>query len=296
MTMHDMWLLTGHCAYSIDCERWEFGCGDCPDLDLYPAVKRDATRENWQRKIEILNRSKPHIVAPSHWVIRRAETVLTKAASYHVIPNGVNLNYFRPGDKLAARIALGLPRDGKIVLFVGSHAKRSRYKDYATIEKAFSEIAEKAATERITFVTVGDGSEAARRVGDCIMKQYPFVHSAEDMARFYQAADVFVHAANAETFGMVIVEAMATGLPVVATAVGGIPELVEHGKTGFLTQKGDATEMAARVLQLIRDETLPLAFSEASVRRAGKHYDLATSVTAHLSLYEEILNGPHATM
>jgi hypothetical protein len=54
LTLHDAWLLSGHCAHSFDCQRWKTGCGECPDLDVYPASPRDATACNWRRKREIL--------------------------------------------------------------------------------------------------------------------------------------------------------------------------------------------------------------------------------------------------
>src|SRR5574341_819554 len=53
LTLHDAWLLSGHCAHSFDCERWKSGCGLCPDLTIYPAVRRDSTAYNWERKRDI---------------------------------------------------------------------------------------------------------------------------------------------------------------------------------------------------------------------------------------------------
>src|SRR5262249_25040689 len=58
LTLHDTWLLSGHCAYSLDCERWKTGCGQCPDLTIYPAVRRDMTDYNWRRKRELYARSR----------------------------------------------------------------------------------------------------------------------------------------------------------------------------------------------------------------------------------------------
>ena len=61
ITMHDAWLLSGHCVHSLSCERWETGCGSCPDLTLYPAVRRDATAHNWQRKRRIYSGSRLYV-------------------------------------------------------------------------------------------------------------------------------------------------------------------------------------------------------------------------------------------
>src|SRR5207249_2562667 len=69
LTLHDAWLLSGHCAHSLDCERWLGGCGACPDLSLYPAVKRDATAQNWQQKRRIYADARLHVATPSRWLM-----------------------------------------------------------------------------------------------------------------------------------------------------------------------------------------------------------------------------------
>src|SRR5215510_6516066 len=73
VTLHDAWLLTGHCAHSFDCERWKSGCGQCPDLDIYPAIARDGTAHNWRRKREIYRNSRLYVGTPSRWLMQRVE-------------------------------------------------------------------------------------------------------------------------------------------------------------------------------------------------------------------------------
>ena len=98
-TMHDEWLYTGHCGYSIDGERWLTGCGSCPHLDTFPALKVDGTASNWKRKAAVYTQAKLHVVAPSAWLLQRAErSMLAPAiASARVIPNGIDLELFAPG-------------------------------------------------------------------------------------------------------------------------------------------------------------------------------------------------------
>src|SRR5262249_17776060 len=69
LTLHDAWLLSGHCAHSFGCERWEIGCGQCPDLTIYPAVPRDATATNWTVKERIFTASRLHVATPSNWLM-----------------------------------------------------------------------------------------------------------------------------------------------------------------------------------------------------------------------------------
>lgn len=69
LNLHDAWPLSGHCAHSFECERWRTGCGQCPDLTIYPAIPRDATAENWRRKRDIYAQSRLYITTPSRWLM-----------------------------------------------------------------------------------------------------------------------------------------------------------------------------------------------------------------------------------
>jgi glycosyltransferase involved in cell wall biosynthesis len=107
LTAHDPWLLTGHCAHPLGCPRWRVGCGHCPDLDIYPGVRRDATHANWERKQRIYAASRLHLATPSRWLMAMFDEARFPAIEKRVIPNGVASDVFAPGDRLAARRRLG---------------------------------------------------------------------------------------------------------------------------------------------------------------------------------------------
>jgi glycosyltransferase involved in cell wall biosynthesis len=96
----------------------------------------------------------------------------------------------------------------------------------------------------------------AERIGAAEVRFIPYQANQESVARYYEAADLYVHAAPADTFPNTILEALACGTPVVATAVGGIPEQVEDGQTGFLVPVGNARALAERLTQLLSDHQL----------------------------------------
>ena len=73
LTLHDAWLLSGHCAHSFGCDRWKNGCGACPDLSIPPAIAKDGTAANWKRKRRIFERSQLYVVTPSQWMMDRAQ-------------------------------------------------------------------------------------------------------------------------------------------------------------------------------------------------------------------------------
>jgi len=108
LTLHDAWLLTGHCAHSFECERWKSGCGRCPDLTLYPAIKRDATAYNWRRKRNIFSKSRLFVATPSKWLMDKVEQSMLRHAivDARVISNGVDLSVFHPADRCLSRFNL----------------------------------------------------------------------------------------------------------------------------------------------------------------------------------------------
>ena len=116
-TLHDMQALTGHCAASLECERWlpQTACGDCPRLDHYPRLWRDATRRLWQDKRILYAHSSLHLVTPSVWLQRLTEKSLLQDLPLTCIPNGVDTAIYRPQDKTEARRRLGLPQGALLV-------------------------------------------------------------------------------------------------------------------------------------------------------------------------------------
>ena len=247
LTLHDAWLLAGHCAHSFDCERWKIGCGNCPDLSIYPAIRRDATAYNWQRKAEIYRKSRLHVVTPCRWLMDKVDQSMLKPAvvASKVIPNGVNLKVFHPADRAEARQALGLPHDATILLFAANGIRKNIWKDYLTLQSALAEIAKTGA--KVLCVALGE-TASPKRIGNVEIRFVPYQKDPRKVARYYQAADLYLHPTRADTFPTTVLEALACGIPVVASAVGGIPEQVVEGQTGFLVPVGDARAMAERVV------------------------------------------------
>src|SRR5437870_3463816 len=116
--LSDMWGLTGHVAYSYDCDRWRHGCGSCPYLDEYPALRRDRTALLWRWKRRVYAWSRVTLVAPSSWIERVAgESPLLGRFPVRRIPNGTDLETFRPRDRRAAKRDLGLDPERPLLLF-----------------------------------------------------------------------------------------------------------------------------------------------------------------------------------
>ena len=283
VNLRDAWLLSGHCAHSLGCDRWKTECGNCPSLSTYPSITRDATAYNWRRKRDIYARSHLYVTTTSRWLMDQVNASMLKGIKYRVIPNAINLNVFCPGDRMAARNSLNLPLNARIVLLIA----HNMFKDLATMEAALALIRTPVKAEDLIFVCLGRNGED-RPLGQGYIRYLGIERDPRRMALFYQASDLYIHAAKAEAFGKAIIEAMACGTPVVATAVGGIPEQIDDDKTGFLADHSDAKHMGELVQRLLGDDELRERVSQAAISYARQQFDLSRQVDAFLDWYADV--------
>ena len=290
LTLHDAWLLSGHCAHSFECERWKTGCGDCPDLTIYPSIRRDATAYNWKRKRDIYTKSRLYIATPSQWLMNKVQQSILAPAIIEakVIPNGIDLNIFHPQNKVEIRKELGLPQKAKILLFIANSIQQNIWKDYKTLRSAVSKVVKFFNQNIILFIALGE-TASTEQFSHSKIQFIPYQQDPTIVARYYQAADVYIHAACTDTFPTTVLEALACGKPVVATAVGGIPEQIRDGITGFLTPPGDANAMAQRIIQLLDNDELRLKMGEQAVEDAKRKFDLENQAKEYLEWYRKII-------
>lgn len=305
LTLHDAWLLAGHCAHSFDCTRWRTGCGQCPDLSIYQAIAADASAGNWRRKRDIYARCRLAVVTPSRWLMDKVQASMLAPAMglARVIPNGVDLAALGPGDRAVARRELGIDPGAAVLVFVAGGMEKNIWKDYATIRRAVEAVAEGLDGRPVTCLALGARQDGEERLGRARVLRLAHVPSMDYMRRAYQAGDIYLHAARADTFPNVVLEALACGLPVVATAVGGIPEQVRglecpgsqpgfpaHGPDaadGVLTPPGDHAALAKAVLHLLGDRALLERLGQNAAANARRLYNLEGQVDAYLDFYAE---------
>ena len=257
ISLHDAWLLSGHCAHSFDCGRWESGCGCCPALWIYPAVPRDETAFNWARKREIFAQSALFVGVPCSWMADRVQRSMLAPSvrALKVIPYGVDLDFFRAEDKATARATLGLDSTRLVMLTTATSLRSQTWRDSAAFRGALERIGAEAAGAQ--WIALGE-SGPDEQVGQATVRHVAFEPDEHRLVQWYQAADAYVHPARADTFPLMILEALACGTPVIASAIGGIPEqivvagtndadgaVMDPGQaTGVLAVPGDAQSLA----------------------------------------------------
>jgi N-acetyl-alpha-D-glucosaminyl L-malate synthase BshA len=143
-----------------------------------------------------------------------------------------------------------------------------------------------------TLVLVGDGPDrdaTEHQVDELgLRKDVRFLGKVEDVGDVLRGADLFLLPSATESFGLAALEAMACGVPVIASAAGGIPDVVEDGKTGFLAPPGDVTTMAQRALGVLEDPALHERLKRNAAARALE-FSADRIVPRYEKLYEEVL-------
>jgi len=290
LSLHDAWLLSGHCAHSINCERWMTGCGHCPDLCIYAPVKRDATAYNWRRKKRIYANSRFYVATPCEWLMKKVERSMLYPAALEtrVIPYGVDLTVFKPRAKREARAVLNIAQDKAVVLVRAKALKPNNYWfDYQVVKTALEVILQQTQIP-VTIIALGD-NHPAEQVGQSELRYIPHLENHHELAQYYQAADTYLHISRADTFPLAVLEALACGTPVIATQVGGIPEQILDGKTGFLAPAGDPESVVNRTLRVLWDRELRNQMGRNAANDARKRFDLERYIDQYLAWYQEML-------
>ncbi len=208
-----------------------------------------------------------------------------------VVLQGIEVEHVRAqrAGRAAVRAELGLDPDA---LVVGTVANLRAQKAYPDLLAAALEVVERLPDVR--FITVGQGPleaevralHARLALGDRLL----LLGHRPDAVRVMAACDVFVLASRYEGLGVAVMEALALGLPVVATAVGGVPEVVEHGREGLLIPPARPRELAAALVELLTDAERRQCMAEAAARR-GAELSIDAAVRRTEAVYHELALG-----
>jgi N-acetyl-alpha-D-glucosaminyl L-malate synthase BshA len=202
-----------------------------------------------------------------------------------VIPNFVSTADYHPPPDDSYRRALA-PKDHRVLVHVSNFRAVKRVQDvvrvFAVVRKALP----------ATLVLVGDGPDrdAAEHEADSLKlgKDVRFLGKVENVGDVLRGADLFLLPSATESFGLAALEAMACGVPVIATAAGGLPDVVQDGETGFLAPVGDVAEMSERALRILRDQAMLDRMRHNAATRALE-FAADRIVPRYEQLYHEVL-------
>lgn len=290
-TLRDMWAFTGGCHYTAGCDRYVSGCGACPQLRS--AQADDISSATVTRKHRAWQGLDITVVPISAWMAARARaSQLLRATPATVIPNGIDTSVFRPAEKRQARMDMGLPEEGRYILFSALNALQDTRKGFWHLAEALERFAGGGAPAPKLLIAGGMPEGEAPE----LPVETHFVGRVDDddrLAALYAAADVVAAPSLQEAFGKVHAEAMACGTPVVAFDSGGPSEIVVHRETGYLAEAFDVDDLARGLSWCLERTAVSPALGEAARERAERLYDIGVVARDYIDLYDEILEGSH---
>jgi glycosyltransferase involved in cell wall biosynthesis len=287
-TMHDPWMATGHCVYPCDCHRWLSGCGECPDLERPFAMARDRTARMWRTKKAVMDRARVTLVVASRFMeeLVAASPILGRFPR-RLIPFGVSSEVFNPTGRDQARSALGIPPEARVLAF--------RYRGIDDPHKGGRTLVEalrRLRPVRPTWLLVIEGGDGLEPLEEDFRRiDMGWVDDAETLAGALRAADLFLMPSTAEAFGVMAVEAMACGTPVIVSEGTALPEIVRPPEAGLAVPPDRPDELALAIGRLLADEQARHEMSENALRIVQEDYTEERYVDRHIELYETLCDG-----
>lgn len=288
-TLHDMWPFTGGCHYSGECDRYTASCGSCPLLGS--SKSWDLSRWVWQRKAKAWKNLNLTIVSPSYWLAKCASSsYLFKDLPIKVIPYGIDTKKYRPINRKVARELLRLPQDKQLVLFGSMKATKDKRKGFQLLQPVLQKLSQSGWQDKLELVVFG----ASRSDGlpDFGLPSHYVGELNDDLslATLYSAADVFVLPSVQDNLPNTIMEAIACGTPCVAFNIGGMPDMIEHQKNGYLAQPFKTGDLAQGIAWVLEKEERYQKLSYRAREKAEQEFALQIQAGRYLSLFKEIMD------
>lgn len=284
-TLHDMWAITPHCAHAYDGELRD-GFYSCRSLKDYPATIWNNDSYLSKRKRAVYEASNFTIVVPSQWLYNKVKKSALGKKDIRLIHNGVDTNIFYRTDKRAARAELNLPLDKKIILFISNGGLANTFKGGDHIKKLIELYKD---NHDMNFVCVGGDIDTEENCSQVIYRKK--ISNQEVVAHYMNASDALLFPSAAENFPLVLLEAMACGLPIVTFNVGGTAEAVQNLRNGFVTQESTTEELQRGLEYVIRlDTDTREQMAQNSIADIKENFSLERMVEKYILLYNELAN------
>lgn len=217
---------------------------------------------------------------------RVAESPILQHLPRTLIPFGLDPGVFNVGDQVAARVALGIPADARVAAV--RWTPHNILKGTRFVEEALQRIPEGIVSHVLCIESDGTGLETLQRRFNVI--PMPWLQGGPEMARVMRAADVFLMPSIGETFGMMAIEAMACGTPVVVFEGTALPNVVGAPHAGIAVPQGDTEALAVAITRLMTQPDIRRGMIENGLALVARDYTEATYLSRHLSLYEALID------
>jgi glycosyltransferase involved in cell wall biosynthesis len=286
-TIHDPWLMTGHCVYPYSCERWKDGCGECPDLKTFMSMRFDNTRSMFDNKKNILEKSRVDIVVASKFMLDMAQkSPILSSHRIHYIPFGVDLSIFKHMDSICLRNKYNIGLNNLVISFRQTDYE---YKGLIYIKEALRKIILDEYSAPITLISVNQKGLLEEFKDKFQIIDLGIVTDEAVMAEFYNCSDMFLMPSTAEAFGMMAIEAMACGIPVIVFEGTSLPEVIFSPAGGISVPMMDSGALYAAIDRMLKNPIERNAIGDEAYRLSRIHYNFNDHAEKILALYEDVI-------
>ena len=285
-SLHDMWLFTGGCHYSEECNGYEKNCGNCKILSS--DKEKDLSRKIFKRKQKIFSQKENMtIVGLSKWLYKCSKSSTLLQDKRHInLPNPIDTTTFKPVDKEKSRELWSLPKDKKLVLFGAMNAAGDPRKGF----KELSEALNKLNGENIELVVFG--SSKPQNPPKFKFNTHYLGHLNDDVSlvTLYGAVDIMIVPSLQENLSNTILESLACATPVVGFDIGGNSDMIQHKINGYLAKPFDTTDLKDGI-EWILDYDSYGELCKNGRDKVLKEFDSEIVASQYIELYEEIIHG-----
>lgn len=283
-TLHDMNPFTGGCHYSGNCNKFRERCGACPQLGSN--IEGDLSRRIWDLKYDAFKNVDIEIVTPSQWLADCvSRSSLFNKFHVRVIPNGLPLDKFKPNPKAEIREVLKIPESARVILF-GAETLGNRRKGFKYLLDALKQMTDKDGKQTI-LLTFGDVSECRKIQFKFPIFNLGMVSNEVQLSLAYSAADVFVIPSLEDNLPNTAIEAMACGIPVVGFNVGGLSDIIDHRRTGYIAKPKDIKDLCEGIEWVVSQEENKAKMSDACRDKAETTFSVESQSARYRSLYAQ---------
>jgi len=251
-TIHDFYPVTGHCAYTYGCEQWKKGCTNCTNLDIYPQLKKNESHKLLSAKNSYCGKG-IIFVSPSYWLKNQLKNSILKKEDIRVVYNSLNTKEWKKYEKREMRQKYGLSDSKTIIAFVAAKLSESR-KGIKYLLEALKKL---PCPDKYQLIVAGSsiGDELKQIENIFDIHYFGFISEEEKMNEFFAAADYFINPSTDDIFGLVNIEAIASGTPVIAFDICAVREIIEE-YSGIIVPEISAEALAKSILSIKDDVKL----------------------------------------
>jgi len=290
-TLHDMCGFTGGCHYNSGCMNYLNSCGNCPYL-IFPSGI-DSSNKIFMKKIELYRQLNATFITCSEWLAKIAQKApLLKGKTVLPIHNTLDINIYKPLNRENIREKYNLSEDKFLILFVSLSIKDER-KGFSYLKNSLFHLLNQYPFLSSKLEILILGKSAGDLFKDLPLKITQIGRVKEDrtIADYYNSADVFLAPSLEDNLPNTVLESLSCGTPVVAFNIGGIPEMVDHLKNGYLAQEKSVFDFSNGIHWLFQNKDRLFEMRQNARKKVIEEFNPDLIANSHISLYEKQLQN-----